>query len=343
MAAELMGNASRQVRREAAKNRTLQAQPAVTAAHASRNQDEELMRIDLQIGGYLISLDEPENHPQLAWPMRPFDSFLVQSASQPDLAVTVTVASHLPSLSKGPLRFDAAHGLWKLFESADGLVIESLSPNTQQPRSCALVSEDYRTVSAWILPELQMGQVGWCPMHLFNPLIEVCLLSRMAREGTLLLHAAGLSSHDQGYLFTGASGAGKSTIADFFAERGALVLSDERIVIRKISGHFMIYGTPWVGSGNYANNDRHPLTQLYCISHGTGSHTMSRMSPRTVAQELLRQSFLPLWDREALQTTMATIANLVEQIDCRALAPLKSPDIVDYILAQRQLHPVGPS
>ena len=50
------------------------------------------MRIDLQIGGYRISLDEPENHPRLAWPMRPFDSFLAQPGTQSDMDVTVTVA-----------------------------------------------------------------------------------------------------------------------------------------------------------------------------------------------------------------------------------------------------------
>ncbi|MBI3808230.1 MAG: hypothetical protein HY281_12080 [Nitrospirae bacterium] len=65
------------------------------------------------------------------------------------------------------------------------------------------------------------------------------------------------------------------------------------------------------------------------------------MSPRTVAQELIRQSFLPLWDRAAMESTMEVIGNLVQQVDCRALAPLKTPDIVDYILAQRLLHPVG--
>ncbi|HXC68055.1 MAG TPA: hypothetical protein VN638_11585 [Nitrospiraceae bacterium] len=300
------------------------------------------MKIDLEIGGYRISIDEPENHPRLAWPMPPFESFQTQPGSHPDINVKVTVASHLPELPRGPLRFDAAHGLWKLFESDDGLVIESISPNTHQLRACALVSDDYKSVCSWILPELQMGQVGWCPMHLFNPLVEVCLLSHMAREGTVLLHAAGLSSHEQGYLFTGASGAGKSTIADFFSERGARILSDERIIIRDIVGRFMIHGTPWVGSGNYAANKSCPLTQLFCISHGTGRHTMSSMPPRAVAQELLRQSFLPLWDRGAMLTTMEVVGDLVQHVDCRALAPLKSPDIVDFIFAQRP-HAVGTS
>ena len=43
------------------------------------------------------------------------------------------------------------------------------------------------------------------------------------------------------------------------------------------------------------------------------------------------------------ETTMGVIGNLVQHVDCRALAPLKSPDIVDFILAQRALHPVGAS
>ena len=302
-----------------------------------------IMDIVLQLGGYAIRIREPKSHPCLAWPMRPFDSFFAQLDSKPDLEINVTVALPLPSLAMGPLQFDAAHGLWKLFKSDSGFILESQDTQLLQPRVRALVSEDYRTMQAWILPDLEQEQVGWSPMHLLNPLVEVCLLSRLARDGGLLLHAAGLSLNEQGFVFTGDSGTGKSTMSQFFAERNALILSDERIIIRKIAGRFMIHGTPWVGSGNYATNDRSPLTHLYCISHGMGRHTTSAMSPRAVTQELLRQSFLPLWDREALETTMGTITDLVQQIDCRALAPLKSPDIVDYILAQRQLHLVGSS
>ena len=299
------------------------------------------MFIAIQLGGSVVHLREPNDYPVLAWPIRPFDAFLAPPDLQPDFQVDVTVVPHLPELATGPLRFDAGQGYWKLCESDAGFVIESLSPKLLQARARALVSHDYRTIRAWVLPEMHLGQVGWSPMHLFNPIVEVCLLSRLALDGGLLLHAAGLTTQEEGYVFTGDSGAGKSTIAQFFAERGALVLSDERLIIRKIADDFLFYGTPWVGSGNYAHNAQAPLTQLYCISHGTEQHTISPLSPRAVSQELLRQCFLPLWNRDALEATLTTVTELVQHIYCRALAALKSPDVVDVVLTQRQLSPIG--
>ena len=299
------------------------------------------MLIALQLGGSTFHFREPNDYPLLAWPIRPFDAFLAPLDSPPDFQADVTVVSHLPELATGPLRFDAGQGNWKLFESDAGFVIESLSPILLQPRARALVSHDYRTIRSWVLPEIHLGQVGWSPMHLFNPIVEVCLLSRLALDGGLLLHAAGLTVQEEGYIFTGSSGAGKSTIAQFFSNRGALVLSDERLIVRKVADGFRFYGTPWVGSGNYAHNAHASLTQLYCISHGTEQHTISPLSPRAVSQELLRQCFLPLWSRDALETTLATVTDLVRQIHCRALAPLQSPDVVDFVLSQHHLSPVG--
>ena len=290
------------------------------------------MDLAVCIGGYVVQIQEPENHPPLTWPLRPFDTFLRSPSLQSDLSVKVAVVAHLPELPTGPLRFDSAHGCWKLFESDSGLLFESLDPKTFQPRVRARVSDDYRTLHAWILPDLQGGQVGWTPMQLFNPLIEVCLLSRLARDGGLLLHAAGLSFHEQGYVFTGASGTGKSTIAEFFASRGATVLSDERLILRRHGTDFSLYGTPWVGSGNYAENASAPITGLYCINHGQDRHRIESLSPSKTIPLLLQQAFLPYWDRVGLETTLDFLASLTTQVPCYSLAFLKEADVVDLLL-----------
>lgn len=299
------------------------------------------MRIALQLGGSIVHLNEPKDYPLLSWPIRPFDAFLAPPQLPADFHVDVAIVSTLPEFQTEVLRFDAGQGNWKLFDSPAGIIIDSLSPSLLQPRARARVSHDYRTIQAWVLPEIHLGQVGWSPMHLFNPIVEVCLLSRLALDGGLILHAAGLTTQDEGYVFTGDSGTGKSTIAQFFAERGALVLSDERLILRQHTDTFIFHGTPWVGSGNYAQNAQAPLTQLFCIDHGTARHTIAPLPPRAIAQELLRQCFLPRWDRQALEATLATVAALAQQPSCQRLSALKSADVVDYVLDHRHPASVG--
>lgn len=289
------------------------------------------MQIELQLGGHVLHLRERHDYPCLAWPIRPFDTFLAQPGTRPDFEIDVEVCSTLPELKKGPLRFDAAHGYWTVFESDSGLVIESLSPQLLQPRARALLSADYRTARAWILPEFLLGQVGWSPMHLFNPIVEVCLLSRLALDGGLLLHAAGISVQDQGYVFTGASGTGKSTISQLFAEQGALILSDERVIMRQHGSAFTVYGTPWVGSGQYAANASGPITGLYGIAHGEHQHRVAPLSPTKAMSLLLQQAFLPHWDRVAMEATLDFLASLTTQVPCFSLAFLKQADVVELL------------
>jgi hypothetical protein len=249
----------------------------------------------------------------------------------PDFQIEVSVVYPLPELDTTRLRFDSAHGLWKLFESSSGLVLESLDTKNLQPRARALVSENYRTVRAWILPDLQGGQVGWGPMYLFNPIIEVCFLSRLALDGGLLLHAAGVTHEEHGYAFTGASGTGKSTIAQLFADRGAFILSDERVILRPQGIATVVYGTPWVGSGEYAANAWTPLTALYSISHARERHEATPLPPSKTIPLLLQQAFLPYWDRIGMEATLDFLVSFSTKVPCYSLAFLKQADVVDFV------------
>ena len=168
-------------------------------------------------------------------------------------------------------------------------------------------------------------------MHLFNPIVEVCLLSRLALDGGLLLHAAGVSIQDQGYVFTGASGTGKSTIAQLFADQGALILSDERVILRRQGASVTVYGTPWVGSGQYAAQASRALTGLYGISHGEHRHRLEPLSPTKTMSLLLQQAFLPHWDRAAMEATLDFLASLTAHIPCFSLAFLKQADVVELL------------
>lgn len=295
------------------------------------------MRFTLEIGGFRLAIHEPNGYPCLVWPLRPFEAFLIDDDRPADIAVDVAIVPTLPDLPMDRLRFDSNHGHWKLFESQEGLILDSLSPKTLTSRARARLSPDYRRVQAWVLPDFQNGQVGWSPMQLFNPILEVCLLSVLAREGGFLLHASGLVHQGNGLIFTGASGAGKSTLAGWFADAGAKVLSDERMILRRNSGFVQIFGTPWIGSGSFAANASAPLSRLFCISHGQGEHRFESLPASRIVSWLLQQTFLPYWDRIAMDATVDSLVSLTQRIPCIGLACLKNPDVVDAVM-QHQLH-----
>lgn len=291
------------------------------------------MRVDLHIAGYRIRLTEARDCPSIAWPMSPFDRFIDDTDAPPDMALTVTVVHVLPHLPHGPLHFDACQGLWRLYETQAGFLLEALDTTAYQPCSRALVSKDFSRADVWTLEE-QMGSVrGWVPMKIFNPIVEVCLLTKLAQEGGLLLHSAGILSLTGGYIFTGASGTGKSTLSGFFDARGASVLSDERTIVRKSGDTFVVHGTPWVGSGAYAKNESGRLTELFCIRHGQ-QHRIEPMSPSTVLSFMLPQCFLPHWNRVAMEATLAFLSDLVLHVPCKSLAFAKHLDVVDFVQDQ---------
>ena len=291
------------------------------------------MRINLHIAGYRMRLTEAQDYPCISWPLHPFGSFLDRSDHHSDIEIAITVVEELPNLSHGPLRFDACHGLWRLYETDAGLLLESLDTKSHQPGSRALITKDLSHVDVWTRGEETASVLGWVPMKTLNPIVEVCLLTRLAREGGLLLHSAGILSATGGYIFTGASGAGKSTLSGFFDACGASVLSDERMIIRKSGDAFVMHGTPWVGSGAYAKNESGLLTELFCISHGP-QHQIDSLPPSAVLSLLLPQCFLPHWDRPAMESTLAFLGDLIAHIPCQRLAFAKQPDAVDYIQNQ---------
>lgn len=291
------------------------------------------MNIKLLIAGYRIKLTEAQGYPTFSWPMHPFGSFLDCFDLHPDIEITVTVVEKLPNFAQAPLRFDACHGLWRLHETDAGLLLVSLDTKTHRPCAHALITKNFSQMDVWTLGEETASGKGWVPMKILNPLVEVCLLSRLARDGGLLLHSAGILSPTGGYIFTGQSGAGKSTLSGFFNTHGASVLSDERMIIRKSGDIFLIHGTPWVGSGAFAKNESGPLTELFCISHGA-QHQIECLSPSAVLALILPQCFLPHWDRSVMESTMAFVSDLIAQVPCQRLTFAKQPDVVDYIQNQ---------
>ena len=276
-------------------------------------------------------MEEQDNYACSMWPASIYQSFIGPPNQRVDMTLTVKVMTQLPVIRHEQLLFDTGHGLWKLYAAGTDYFFESLDTMTLAPRCRALISSDFAQLQVWVCGQCATARLSWNPLHILNPLVEVCLLTMLAREGGLLLHAAGVVTERDGWIFTGDSGTGKSTIARWFTASGATVLNDERIILRKVEGQFRVWGTPWVGTDGIGRNQSAQLTRLHCIRHGIDRHRMRPLSSLEISQRVLRQSFFPHWDRTAVAGTLAFLSDLINHVECVDLEFVKDSDIVDYL------------
>jgi hypothetical protein len=90
----------------------------------------------------------------------------------------------------------------------------------------------------------------------------------LARQGGFLVHAASAIRGGKAFLFSGVSGAGKTTISRL-APPDATLLTDEISYVRREGNHYMACGTPFAGElARVGENQSAPLSALFFLEKG---------------------------------------------------------------------------
>jgi hypothetical protein len=88
----------------------------------------------------------------------------------------------------------------------------------------------------------------------------------LSRERGFLLHASSAVRNGRAFLFTGPSGAGKTTIARL-APADAVVLSDEISYVRRVGDRYVAFGTPFAGEwGDAGEPISAPVAALFSLA-----------------------------------------------------------------------------
>jgi hypothetical protein len=90
----------------------------------------------------------------------------------------------------------------------------------------------------------------------------------LAREGGFLVHASSAIRNGRAFLFSGVSGAGKTTMARL-APPDVVVLTDEASYVTRSDHKYFAAGTPFFGElARVGANERAPIEGLYLLAKG---------------------------------------------------------------------------
>lgn len=102
----------------------------------------------------------------------------------------------------------------------------------------------------------------------FDAVLRIVHTLFLSRQGGFLVHAASAVRNGRAFLFAGASGAGKTTIARL-APEDVILLTDEVSYVRKQEGGYSAFGTPFTGElAKVGENICAPIAALYLLAKG---------------------------------------------------------------------------
>ena len=231
------------------------------------------------------------------------------------------------SLQESRKVFDS-EGPWSLykFDKRNAIILGELVPDSF-PSRVALFDDSMKHIE--IYSETEGLPSGLLPDPLEYPLAEILMICLLAQGHGLMVHSCGIDDNGRGYLFSGNSTHGKTTIAKLW-KKHAVILNDDRIVIRKRDGQFWMYGTPWHGEYTGVSSLGVPVEKIFFLRHSK-SHSVEKINGAGAASMLLARSFPPLWDSKGMKFTIDFCSQLVSVMPCYSLNFQPDESIVDFI------------
>lgn len=140
----------------------------------------------------------------------------------------------------------------------------------------------------------------------------------LAREGGFLLHSAGAIRNRRAFLFSGVSGAGKTTISRL-APPDVTLLTDEVSYIRRVDDGYRACGTPFAGElARVGENCSAPIASLFFLEQGP-ENLIEFMAKAEAIRRLMRNILFFAADPALVENVFRSACEFVERVPVQRL------------------------
>lgn len=149
------------------------------------------------------------------------------------------------------------------------------------------------------------------------PLLGTELL--LADFRRILMHGSIVRYHDRAILFTGQSGAGKSTQARLWGRyRGGDTLNGDRVVLGT-EQPILAYGSPFAGSSDIYRNESCPVAAIILLKQDA-QNSIREIRGREKLTAMYPRFLLTQWEPQLLQKQLPLFERVIQEIPIYCLA-----------------------
>ncbi len=109
-----------------------------------------------------------------------------------------------------------------------------------------------------------------------------------------------------------------------------MLLSDDRIIIRKESDTFRIYGTPWPGEAGIAVNRSAPLKGVFFLEKSS-NNIIQQIDEAEALRRFMSVLSVPWYDRDSISGALSLVSELISRVPSYVLQFKPGEEVVDTI------------
>ena len=181
-------------------------------------------------------------------------------------------------------------------------------------------------------PETSRGRIRQsCNPYAIDCVLRIVHSLVLARQGGFLVHAASAIRGGKAFLFSGVSGAGKTTISRL-APPDATLLTDEISYLRREGNQYIACGTPFAGElARVGENCSAPLSAFFLLEKGL-QNRIEPIGPSEAIQRLLRNILFFAHDPELVKLVFQSACEFASLVPIRRLVFVPDQRVWDIIL-----------
>jgi hypothetical protein len=291
-----------------------------------------MRNFNLNIAGYNIGFEASANGPEL----KPSARFLKNIDHNTGSDILIRVHSEPFELPKGAervfrapyveeingIQFNNETNFWSVWKYQSGLYIWTIFPLSSTEKNAVLKFS--LTSMEWDL-WIYGAQDETDPLE--YPLDGLILYYLTVINGDIMIHASGVNHAGHGYIFSGVSGKGKSTMAQIWDDSGAKIIHDDRLILRNTNGVYRMFNTP------IYNNDEPResiLNKIFIIEHGTENMIVPLKGANAVTQ-VMANCIQHNWGADIIARLLGSISIMCGAIPTSKLFFKPDRSVIDFI------------